>query len=91
MKFDAVRFPHLAFSGGVKVGKGGETIPPHPTHPPLGGGGGGEVAGVMSGVGNRWGKVSIHEGHAENVGPALAHMVTNAKATLAVSVMGVLK
>ena len=91
MKFDAVRFPHLAFSGGVKVGKGGETIPPHPTHPPLGGGGGGEVAGVMSGVGNRWGKVSINEGHAENVGPALAHMVANAKATLAVSVEGVLK
>jgi len=37
MKFDAVRFPHLAFSGGVKVGKGGETITPHPTPPPLGG------------------------------------------------------
>lgn len=83
MKFDAVRFPHLAFSGGVKVGKGGETIPPHPTHPPLGGGGGGEVSGVASGVGNRWGKESINEGQTENVGPALAHMVTDANATLA--------
>ena len=42
-------------------------------------------------VGKRWGKVSPHEGHAKNVGPALAHMVANAKATLAVSVKGVLK
>ena len=90
MKFDAMRFPHLAFSGGVKVGKGGETKPPHPTHPPLGGGGGGEVAGVMSGVGNRWGKDSPAEGQAENVGPALAHMVTKASATLAGSFGGML-
>ena len=42
-------------------------------------------------MGNRWGKVSINEGHAENVDPALAHMVTNAKATLAVSVGVMLK
>lgn len=45
MKSDAMKFPHLAFSSGVKVGKGGETQPPHPTHPPLGGGGVGKYLG----------------------------------------------
>ena len=34
-------------------------------------------------MGKRWEKVSINEGQAENVGPALAHMVTDANATLA--------
>jgi len=42
-------------------------MPPHPTHPPLGGGGGGEVTGRVSGVGKWWGKDDKRDGHAENV------------------------
>jgi len=38
---------------------------------------------MASGVGNRWGKESINEGQTENVRLALAHMVTDANATLA--------
>ena len=41
MKSDPRELPHLAFQGGGKVGKGGEESLPHPTHPPVGGGGGG--------------------------------------------------
>ena len=46
MKYNIFNLPHLAFSGGEKVGKGGEKHLPHPTHPPLGGGGGGVMSGA---------------------------------------------
>lgn len=83
-------FPTYDFSGGKQVGSGVKTTFPPPANPFRDswwwGGNEWETSG-----GKKVGKSRHHEGHAENVGPALAHMVTNAKATLAVSVEGVTK